>query len=520
LAVTIAASGTPYPALFEAGSLPGGITFTDNGNGTASLSGTPDAGTGGVYALSLTADNQIGSPATQDFTLTVDQPPSFTSNASATAAVGSPFSTTVSTSGFPTPALTESGPLPAGVSFTDNGDGTATLAGTPGPGSNGSFPLTLTAANGASPSATQDFSLTVDEGAGFTGADSTTFTVGQEGNATVTTAGFSEPTLSESGPLPAGVSFTDNGDGTAALAGTPGPATGGVYPLTLTAAQTGDASVTESYTLTVDQAPAITSGADTTLVTGAAGTFTVAATGFPAPALTESGTLPAGVTFTDNGNGTATLAGTPDATSGGTYPMVITADNDVGSPQTQDFTLTVNQAPAVTSAAAASFDLNHHGSFTVSVSGFPTPTLGERGALPRGLSFTNNLNGTATIAGTPTQSGRFPLVLHATNTAGTASQTLQISVDQAPTVSVRSAKTAKAGHRLHIMVRSTGYPKPAITESGTLPAGVTFVDQGNGSGRLSGTPAAGSEGSYTLQFTATNGSGHESSQLVLTVVRH
>jgi hypothetical protein len=112
------------------------------------------------------------------------------------------------------------------------------------------------------------------------------------------------------------------------------------------------------------------------------------------------------------------------------------------------------------------------------------------------------------------------LVLHATNTAGSATQTLQITVDQAPTVSVRSAKTAKVGHRLHITVRSTGYPKPALTESGTLPSGVTFVDGGNGTGRLSGTPAAGSEGSYTLVFTATNGSGHESSQLVLTVVRH
>jgi hypothetical protein len=273
------------------------------------------------------------------------------------------------------------------------------------------------------------------------------------------------------------------------VAGHAGPGTGGVYPLTLTAAQTGDSSVTESYTLTVDQAPAITSVASATSppVPPAPSRWTPPAS--PRPALTESGPLPAGVTFTDNGNGTASLSGTPAAGTGGTYPLVLTADNAVDSPQTQDFTLTVNQAPAVTSAATASFELNQHGSFTVAVSGFPTPTLGERGTVPRGLSFTNNLNGTATIAGTPTRSGRYPLVLHATNTAGSATQTLQITVDQAPTVSVRSAKTAKVGHRLHITVRSTGYPKPALTESGTLPSGVTFVDGGNGTGRLSGTPA-------------------------------
>ena len=36
-------------------------------------------------------------------------------------------------------------------------------------------------------------------------------------------------------------------------------------------------------------------------------------TGFPTPTVSESGALPGGVTFTDNGNGTATLSGTPAA---------------------------------------------------------------------------------------------------------------------------------------------------------------------------------------------------------------
>ena len=39
------------------------------------------------------------------------------------------------TAGFPTATtLTKTGALPAGVTFTDNGDGTATLAGTPAAG--------------------------------------------------------------------------------------------------------------------------------------------------------------------------------------------------------------------------------------------------------------------------------------------------------------------------------------------------------------------------------------------------
>ena len=94
--------------------------------------------------------------------------------------------------------------------------------------------------------------------AAITSPSSTTFTVGSPGTFTVTTAGFpitSPPTLTETGALPAGVSFTDNGDGTATLAGTPGTGTAGTYPLTFTAANS-VSSATQSFTLTV-AAPAV-----------------------------------------------------------------------------------------------------------------------------------------------------------------------------------------------------------------------------------------------------------------------
>ena len=61
---------------------------------------------------------------------------------------------TPTATGAPTPTITESGPLPTGVTFT----GTV-LTGTPT--ATGSFPITFTAANGITPNATQDFTLTV-----------------------------------------------------------------------------------------------------------------------------------------------------------------------------------------------------------------------------------------------------------------------------------------------------------------------------------------------------------------------
>ena len=88
-------------------------------------------------------------------------------------------------------------------------------------------------------------------------------------------------------------------------------------------------------------APVITSASSTTFTSGSAGTFTVTATGSPTPTLSESGTLPSGVTFVDNGNATATLAGT--ASGAATYTLTVTAHNTASPDATQTFTLTVVQ---------------------------------------------------------------------------------------------------------------------------------------------------------------------------------
>ena len=97
---------------------------------------------------------------------------------------------------------------------------------------------------------------------------------------------------------------------------------------------------------TYGTAPSITSGDTTSGTAGQAMTpFTVTTTGTPTPALTNTGALPNGVSFTDNTNGTATLAGTPTET--GTFPLVITAANGVAPNATQNFTVTISPQPVV-----------------------------------------------------------------------------------------------------------------------------------------------------------------------------
>jgi putative Ig domain-containing protein len=78
-----------------------------------------------------------------------------------------------------------------------------------------------------------------------------------------------------------------------------------------------------------------------TFTVGTPGTFTVTATGTPTPKFTPDGSWPSGVTFTDNGDGTATLSGTPAPDTKGPHKVTIKAHNGVGQDQTQNFTLTV-----------------------------------------------------------------------------------------------------------------------------------------------------------------------------------
>jgi hypothetical protein len=119
----------------------------------------------------------------------------------------------------------------------------------------------------------------------------------------------------------------------------------------------GSGSVVESVrNVYLTQAPAIISANTATFVIGAAGLFTVTATGVPTPTITLSGTLPDGFTFSDNGNGAATLAGTPASSTVGVYPLTFMASNDVLPNAMQNFTLTVRMRiylPLVLSTAWA-----------------------------------------------------------------------------------------------------------------------------------------------------------------------
>ncbi|MDX6204723.1 MAG: large repetitive protein, partial [Frankiales bacterium] len=310
---SVTTSGTPTPTVTRTGTVPG-LTFTDNGNGTATLSGTPSAGAGGVYSLGLTASNGVNPNATQTLTVNVNQAPTVTSNpADQSVNPGSSVTFTAAASGNPTPTVQWQRSI--GGSFSNVAGATSpSYTFTAAVGDNGNtYRAVFT--NAAGTAMTTASTLTVGSAPTINSANAAAFTVGAAGSFTVTTSGFPNPTLTTAGTLPAWLSFTDNGDGTATLAGTPPAGSGGTYSFTINADNGNTPSDSQAFSLTVDESPVITSADHTTFLVGAAGNFLVTTTaGFPvATTVSETGALPSGVTFTPNGSGGASLAGTPSA---------------------------------------------------------------------------------------------------------------------------------------------------------------------------------------------------------------
>ncbi len=438
----VSATGSPTPALTETGALPGGITFTDNGDGTATIAGTSTTGTGGSYPITIKATSSAGS-TTQSYTLTNAEAPSITSPSTATFTTGTAGTYTVTTTGYPAATITESGALPSGLTFTANTNGTATIAGTPAAGTNGTYPVTISATNISGSTATLSLTITVAAATGpaITSGSAAFFTVGQAGAFAVTATGAPTPAITQTGTLPAGLTFKDQGNGTALLQGTP-TGTGGTTNLTMTATNA-SGSATQQFTLNVDAAPAITSAATSTFATGSSGSYTVTTTGYPAATITESGALPAGLTFANKGDGTATVAGTPGAGTGGAYSVTLTAANGIGTASSKALGITVNQAPAVTSKSSVNGSTLHSFNFPITATGYPKPTITETGGLPLGLSFSGGANGSAAITGTPILPGTYRVTINAKSTAGTATQGLTINIAFALTkANVQPAKSS------------------------------------------------------------------------------
>jgi len=105
-----------------------------------------------------------------------------------------------------------------------------------------------------------------------------------------------------------------------------------------------------SATVVTPTLPAFTSPATANMIGGSTGSFTVTATGTPAPVMSISGSLPAGVSFDPV---SCNLSGVPSVV--GTFPVTFTATNSAGV-ASQSFTLTVTPPTTASFSCTVVYD--------------------------------------------------------------------------------------------------------------------------------------------------------------------
>jgi YVTN family beta-propeller protein len=329
-----------------------GTLVVTNSNGWLGYTAIINAATGAVTdSLSRGGDSVAIDPATGDIYESsraggiwrlmpgsVNQKCPILRDHIATFDIGVHSSWTMPTDAAPAAAFSETGALPAGITISPSG----LIGGTPAPGTAGTYPVQVTLTNGVAPNDTSTLTIGVYPTPAISSPNHATFTAGTAGGFTMQATGQPALTITQAGALPAGLTFFSGAPNNSGfLSGTPGRGTGGTYKLTFTASDT-LATTTQPFTLTVDEAPSFTSPSTVTFRAGQTNSFTIRTLGFPADRITEQGTLPVGVTFRANSNGTATLSGKPLLRARGrTFRLNLTASNGIGAAAHQVLTLSI-----------------------------------------------------------------------------------------------------------------------------------------------------------------------------------
>ena len=329
-------------------------------------------------------------------------------------------------------------------------------------------------------------------------------TVNQPYSASVSGSGSLPPyTWSVTPALPANLSFDAT---TGVITGT--PVTAGATSLTFTLhdSLSPPQTVQKSLTLTINPAPAPLSITTTSLPAGNVGqaySQPVQATGGTAP-LTWSivvGTLPQNLGLDPT---TGVISGTPTVT--GTSSFTVRVADTGGQAATHALSILINPPipPLITTTSLPGGTVGLPYSQMLHATG-GTGTLVwslSAGSLPANLT----LSPTGTISGSPTATGTSNFTVKVTDAlAQSDTQALSIAVSAALTITTTSPlPNAKVGNSYNTTLQRSGGVSPFTwSVAPPLPSGLSLDAP---TGKITGTPAAGTAGTYSLTFTVQDSS--------------
>lgn len=486
-----AAGGTaPYTFEIFDGVLPDGLALDE---GTGAITGTPTQA--GKFTIEVLVTDADGTERTQEVTLDINGPLELTSPAVlATAVDGVAYSEQLTFEGGTDPQTwsVSSGELPTGLTLDED---TGVLSGIPSEPGTYAFTVEVTDATGAT--AEETYTVTVGDGLTVSTTKLSEWTVNQpDYSGEIAVAGGTESysfSISD-GALPEGLDL-DSGNGEI----TGEPTESGTFTFTVLVEDEDGTTVEQEYTLVINDQPAIETD---TLPDGTEGVsyshqFDGSDGTAPLTWTVTDGDVPDGLTLSADG----LLSGTP--TEAGNFTFTVEATDGAGVTTTQEVTLEVTDGLAFETAELPAWTAGVDDySVSIELTGGTEPYEWSASGISAGL----NLNAdTGEIAGSPTQTGEFPVTVTVTDADGTERTTTFTLTINEPLESTMSAELPRA---VETVEYSEQLPVSGGTGeitwrllSGELPDGLTFDEE---TGELSGTPDAGSAGTYTVTVEATD----------------
>ncbi len=533
-----------YTAMLSGGaSLPGWLSFAP---GSRHFSGTPGIAEVGSYAIQVTATDLQLTSVSDEFVLRVieqNNAPSFTSIpvTNATEDVLYQYDITTTDDGVDLGLAITAPQLPLWLGFVDNGDGTASLSGTPNNEDVGIHNVVLNVSDGIAPPVSQIFDIVVanvntppvlafpipDQAAlvsqNFTYViPEETFTDVDEGDVLTFSA-----TLYDNSPIPGWLMFYPN---ERRFAGTPLVSNIGTYSIKVTATDTGLESASDIFTISVyaeDVPPVFTTLPVVEAWENTPYIYNVITRddGINLGITLEAPILPSWLTFTDNGDGTGLLAGTPQISDLGSHDVVLSVTDNILPSILQEFSILVqdtNQAPVlVTGIPDQTTVAEQIYSYIVPEETFNDPDTGDAltwsadlsdgSELPYWLGFDPD---TRELQGTPafTDAGNYAVRITVTDIAGLNAEDvfiLRVYAQNLPPAFTSSPVTTIDVDELYIYDITTSddeYNFGGLVISATvLPEWLNIFDNEDGTATLIGTPTTDYIGSNDVVLTVSDG---------------
>ncbi|MGB7720281.1 MAG: putative Ig domain-containing protein [Bryobacteraceae bacterium] len=498
--------------------LPAGLTLSSAGV----LSGTPAIGSSGTYNVVATVRDSSGNLGYSSLLMLINQPtlqlippPSMPA-----ATEGVPYSFAFTATGSLPPyawTMQPNGPYPVGMSFPPPSlhlnPVSGIFSGTPAGNTAGTYGITVTVyCNASGQKASMNLIFTILPAGvkiiaptslpnGATLLPYVPRTFGAFGGTEV----FS---WSATG-LPPGLTMSSDGT----LSGTPGAASAGSYNVQVTVKDSNGSTATASLPLNIVAPPVLSlaSPPPTAYVNQPYPGYTLTAAG-PSPPYTFKAIsgMPPGMAI----NPSPLLTGTPAAGSAGSYTIQLQiSDSGGGYAAPASLPFTVAAAPPLTitgpSSLPAGTETVYYGLVTFTSTGGLGAIAWKATGLPTGLTMSTG----GMLAGTPVAGshGTYDVQVMATDSAGnTASVKLSLIIN-ASNLAARQdpipAGMAGIAYGPVTLTAGGGTAPYTWSVSSGMPNGLTL----SSAGVISGTPAAGSAGTYTLAVILHDANGATSS---------